>query len=110
MLVISARSFVIFPLSIVVRVAFSSLSANTPSCGSLSSSPRLRECSGPCKDCCHGVGGCLFAFQIFVIMTHERFREQLHTRILPSGDTSTEVIIASEPKAEETISLITSPS
>ena len=33
MLVISARSFVIFPLSIVVSVAFSSLSANTQSSG-----------------------------------------------------------------------------
>ena len=30
------------------------------------------ECPGPCKDCCHGVRGCFFAFQVFIIVTLNR--------------------------------------
>ena len=33
-----------------------------------------------------------------------QFHEQLHIRNIPCGDTSTDVIIAREPNAEETIS------
>ena len=76
--------------------------------------PSLPQCSRPGKDCCDGICGGLLALQILVIMALYGSMCCLifaaSYSYFPSGFTRTDVIIAREPKADESISLITSPS
>ncbi len=63
--------------------------------------------TAPCEDGGHGISRGLFSFEMLVVMACHCAVCRL---VLILADTSTEVIMASEPKAVDTISLITSPS
>lgn len=107
--VMRARSPVISPASMVARVAASKRSAKATRSGSSSNSPRLRRAPGPGEDGGYGVRGGLLAFQMLVVVTLHRAVSRL-VLVDAAGLTSTEVIMASDPKALDTMSLITSPS
>ena len=77
-------------------------------CISIQLSP-LSESTCPCKNRCNGVCGSFFSLEMTVVMSLYCSVSSLVLEI-SLRRYQTDVIIAREPNAEETISLITSPS